>query len=165
MNPLVLLSILFAAPIILVLISRANAAVVFLALCAGNVLQAFIGDDAQALLQGLLNNYDPTFGLYIRLGIMLIPPLFAILFLRSSVHGGKNLINIFPAITVGIANVFLAVPLLPDEIKSSIYGTSVWAEISEFQAILIGVSVLISLSIVLSGKRSHGHHKRGRKKH
>lgn len=164
MDPLVLLAILFAAPILLILVSRANAAIIFLALCAGNVLQTFVGDDAQLLIQGLLNNYSPASGVYIRLGIMLIPVLFALLFLRGSVSGGKNLINIFPAITVGILNVFLAVPLLPDDLKSEIYGTSVWSQISEFQAILIGGSVFISLVIVFSGKRNHGH-KRGRKKH
>ncbi len=163
MDPLLLIAVLFAAPVLLIVLSRANAALVFLALCAGNVLQAFLGDDAQTLLQGFLNNYNPDLGLYIRLAIMLLPPLLAILFLRSSVHGGKNLINIFPAIAVGIVNVFLAVPLLPASIKSEVYGTTLWSEISQFQAVLIGGSVLISLAIVLSGKRSHGH-KKGRKK-
>lgn len=162
MNPLVLIAILFAAPILLILLSKANAALVLLALCAGYVLQAYIGEDAQALVQGLLNNYDPNVGKYIRLAVMLTPPLFAILFLRSSVQGGKNLINIVPAISVGILNLFLAVPLLPDNLKSSIYVTSLWSDLSQFQAILIGASVFISMSIVLSGKR--GHKKRGRKK-
>ncbi|MCA9344811.1 hypothetical protein KC946_03155 [Candidatus Saccharibacteria bacterium] len=162
MNPLVLIAILFAAPILLILLSKANAALVFLALCAGFVLQAYIGEDAQALIQGLLNNYDPNVGQYIRLGVMLTPPLFAVLFLRSSVQGGKNLINVVPAISVGIVNVFLAVPLLPDNLKSSVYGTSLWSDLSQFQAIFIGVSVFISMAIVLSGKR--GHKKKHRKK-
>jgi hypothetical protein len=162
MNPLVLLAILFVAPIVLILITKANAAIVFLALCAGFVLQTFIGDDALLLVQGLVNNYGPEFSQYVRLTVMWVPALLSLLFLHSSVNGGKNLINLFPAVTVGIASVFLTVPLLPDATKSQIYGTSVWGQLAEFQAILIGGSVLVSMVIVLGGKRGH---KKGKKKH
>lgn len=163
MDPLVLLAILFAAPILLIFLTKANAAIVFLALCAGNVLQTYIGDDALAVVQGLANNYSPAFGQYIKLAIMLAPVLLAVLFLHGSVQGGKFMINLIPAIAVGASNVFLSVPLLPDELQSSIYGTAFWAEFSAYQTAIIGGSVLVSMFVILSGKRGHG--KKGKKKH
>ena len=163
MNPLLLLGSIFLVPILLVLVLRANAALVFLSLCAGNVLQLFVGDDTQTIIQGLFNNYSVDIGLYIRLVLLFVPPFLTILFLKSGVRGAKNFINIVPATTVGIASVFLAVPLLPGSLKSDIYGTSVWSEIAGFQAILIGLSVSICLIIVLTGKKVQ--HRKASKKH
>ena len=153
MNALILMVAVAAAPAALILLLRANAAIVFLALCAGNVLSKYLGDDVVRMFQTFsASNSTLTLAL-VRIGLLVLPALLTIVFLNRSVSGAKHALNILPAVLTGVVMALLVVPLLPDGTKFNIYGTQVWSTVQQFQGVIVGASVLVSMVMLWSGQK------------
>ena len=60
MNPLILMALITAVPIVLMLVLRTKAALVFMALCAGSVLATFASKATLDLVQTFYSNYSYT---------------------------------------------------------------------------------------------------------
>src|ERR1700691_5564887 len=90
MTPLLLLAVMAAAPVLLLLVLRVNAAIVFLSLCLGSVLVQFAGSDAHSFVN--LMSTSATLSSYgITLGLLLVPAVFTTLVMIGTVRGGFKL--------------------------------------------------------------------------
>jgi hypothetical protein len=163
MNPLVLIAILVAVPILLLTVLRINAAIVFLSLCVGSVLVRFVGYDAQSFM-GLFTANKTVSDTYVSLGLLLVPVVFTMLVMIGTARGKlRSVFNILPAIAVGVVWLMLAEPLFSPGLRGTMEGTSTWGQLQHAQSLVVGVSTLISLLFLwLQRPRSREEGKRRR---
>jgi len=159
------LLIAFAAPLLVLTILRINAVMVFLSLCLGEVLVKYVADDSSVMLN--LFSSHPA-GVISKSGLqivlLLLPAALTSVFMIFSVKGrGRVLLNILPAAATSFVGVLLAVPLLAPGLRDSIEAGNSWQQVTRAQALVVGVSALISLLFLWMQRRSKpAHEKHGR---
>lgn len=160
MTPLIVIGILTGTPILLILLLRANAAIVFLSLCTGSVLTQFVSADAV----DMYNSFQPHSGdvaeSAVKLVLLFLPALLTIVFLRGGVSGSKQIFNILPAAATGVVAVLLAVPLLAPGLRYSITGSNTWLSVEQFQGVIVGAGVLVSMLLLWVRQPKHGKDKK-----
>ncbi len=155
MNPLILLSALAVVPVVLILVFRINAALVFLALCAGSVLQTFVGDDVLQLFNSFVPSSNQALHVAVRIGFLILPAVLTLLFMRKTVSGSRHVFNFIPALLTGMVTAILIIPLLTEGTKYTITTSSVWSQLQQFQGVLVGSAALTSFIFLWSNNRGH----------
>lgn len=169
MSPVVILVSIVLIPIVVLIVLRVNAALVFLSLCLGSVLTTFLGPDVNDLF-GLMSSHTSK-GLTVsqttgQLALLAIPVIITILFMIKSVPRGLKLaLNLFPAIGVGLLAALLVVPLLPPTLSSHIMSSSSWQQAQQARDLIVGASALLCLFALLSLRPKHNHDEKHGKKH
>jgi hypothetical protein len=169
MTPTIILAALTSIPIVLLMVLRSNAALVFLSLCVGDILVQFVAPDAHQFMQlfaahggGSLNASDST----IRLVLLLLPAaLTAIFTIRSIKKGPKLLINFLPAAGTGLLLALLAVPQLTIATSTQITTSSLWLKLTQAQDIIVSASALVAMLTVWSQRTKHPAEEKHGKKH
>lgn len=148
MNPFIILIILLAAPLLVLMALRINAAITFLSLCLGNVLVEFIGPDAGTILGSPVAR-APGVTLagqsYINLVLLLLPVVLTMLIMIHTVKGAKLAFNILPAIGVSVLGVLLAVPLFSAGLTGAITQLVLWHKLEALQSLVLSVTTLLCL--------------------
>ena len=154
-----LLLILVLGPIALTYFLKSNAALAYLALCAGFVLLSLTTSDLQQLLDhsNIVRVSTDTLGLI----LLASPPLLTLLLTRRAVHGQSNvLIQLIPALFLGGLLALIGVPLLNESARGNFTGSSLWTDLQKIQSWVIGAGALSSLLLVWStGFRGFGRRK------
>ncbi|HEX8226394.1 MAG TPA: hypothetical protein VF572_00835 [Candidatus Saccharimonadales bacterium] len=171
MDPTIILIALLAAPVLVLMLLRVNAAQVFLSLCLGAVLVEFVGADAAMIVSSTSAHTQgiPSSQSSVNLILLLLPVVLTTIIMIRSVKGHAKLsYNFFPAVGVGTLLALLAVPLLSMDLTSSITSLPLWRELVNLQTLIISVNTLLALLFLWmqrpkhapaeekSGK--HGHH-------
>jgi hypothetical protein len=143
MIPLVILALLCGLPLVLTLLFRANGGIVILALCAGSVLQQYVGKDAGTLLNSTSANSSSTMSAIAQLVLLFLPTLLTIIFLRRGVTASKLPFNILPAIGAGVLAVILAVPLLPGGVQHNIVTLPWWSSVEQLQGAAVTAVMVV----------------------
>jgi hypothetical protein len=147
------LLVLIAAPIVLTYFMKSDAALAYLALCAGFVLLSLTTSNLQELLDHSnvhLNNNT--------LGLILLasPPLLTLLVTRKTVHGQSNiLMQLVPALLLGGLLALIAVPLLDSSVQNNFTDSGLWGQLQKVQAWIIAIGAVASLALVWS-EHIHG---------
>lgn len=167
MSPDLTLAAIVAVPAILLMVLRINAALVFLSLCLGNVLVQFVASDASSWLTTFSSAHTTTVvtttNSNIKIGLLLLPAvLTAIFMIRTVQDGPRLLLNLLPAVGVGLLGALLVVPLLAPGTSHDIIASSLWWNAQQFQNLIIGLSAVVCL-IVLWMQRPTAGHKKHRK--
>lgn len=152
MSPEFTLATIILAPVLLLLVFRVNATLVFLSLCLGSVLVQFVAPDANSFFQLFsasvpkeLDNGNDT----IKLILLLLPVVLTSVFMIRTVSGKTKLfLNILPALGVGLLGALLIVPLLPAGLSHNIVNSSLWAEVQKAQNLIVGASALACLLVL-----------------
>lgn len=170
MNPLFILAAILVAPILVMMVLRINAALVFLSLCLGNVLVQFIGPDASTILSSTSAHAPAVAGTlsanqsYINIFLLLLPVALTMLIMIRSIKGSAKLaFNLLPAIGVGLLGALLAVPLLSSGMTNAITNLPLWHQLSNLQSLILGVSTLLCLVFLWFQRPKH--HKEEAKHH
>ncbi len=157
------LLVAIAAPVLVVLLLRANAAVVFLSLCAGAVLVQFAGNEAGLVGSAIGNNSDVV-NQYFQFALLVLPAVLSTIFTTKSMSGPKTFVNVLPAIALGIVGVILAVPLLPSGPQDTITSLSGWTLLMNSKEFVVVVGVFVSLaSFWMAHPRHHRRRQRRRR--
>lgn len=148
MDANIVLIALLAAPVLLLMVLRVNAAFVFLSLCLGSVLVQFVGPDAATILSSTrahANGVPPNQS-YIDLVLLLLPVVLTTVIMIRSVKGRARLAyNLLPAIGVGALVALLAVPLMSAGLTGSITHLPLWTKLENLQTLIISVNSLLAL--------------------
>lgn len=160
MNPLIVMAIIAVVPFALICIFRAKAALVFMALCAGSVLTTFVSKTGLDLFQAFARSYSATTQSVVQISLLLLPAVLTILFLRATVSGTSFILNLLPAALTSIMTLYLVVPLLPPGTSNAVTGTSLWGQLVQYQAVIVGSAVVVSVLQLWSGSRSARHKKK-----
>jgi Na+(H+)/acetate symporter ActP len=167
MSPQVILGLIVAVPVVLLLVLRINAALVFLSLCLGNVLVQFVAPDAKSFMDLFSARLPQGAGAgndNIKLILLLFPVVLTAIFMIRTVNGkGRLVLNLLPAAGVGLLGGLLVVPLLPGGLSHDIVGSSLWDQVLRAQDLIVGVSALICLLVLWLQRPKTGHDKHGKK--
>lgn len=147
-----------AVPAVVLVLLRSNAAIAFLSLCAGSVLVRFVGHEAN--LAGTMFANTKAVDPYMQVMLLVLPLVLVAIITRKTVPAAKLVVNIIPAIAVGLVGVLLAVPLLSGGAQSAITDTQGWKLLEASQEFVVAVSVAVSIIALWLTKP--GHH--GKKK-
>jgi hypothetical protein len=172
-TPAIILGAIVVVPIVLLMVLRINAALVFLSLCLGDVLVQFVSGDTNsfaALFSSSHNvqkfaNSDSGF----KLLLLLLPVVLTAIFMIRTIKGGRLALNILPAAGVGLLGGLLVVPLLSAGLAHNIIDSSLWAQAKRAQDLIVGASALVCLLVLWlqrpktggGGDEKHGKHHHG----
>lgn len=169
MSPAVILGAIIAIPVIILMVLRINATLVFLSVCLGNVLVQFVAPDANSFLT-LFSAHVPkgvdTGNNTIKLVLLLLPVILTAVFMIKTIRGnGKLALNLLPAVGVGLLGGLLVVPLLPSGLSHNIVSSDLWHQVQRAQDLIVGSSALICLLVLwlqrpkTGSEGKHGKHK------
>lgn len=148
MTPLVFFAIVILVPAIVLTVLRVNAAVVFLSLCLGNVLVKFMGSDAISLVTTFVPHAGQVSESTIQIGLLLLPAVLTTIFMVHSVRRVRVVLNIVPALTIGLLGLLLVEPLLSPGTQGTISQSTIWQHYTQAQSLIVGLSALISLAFL-----------------
>jgi hypothetical protein len=158
-------AVVILIPVVVLVLLRVNAAMVFLSLCLGYVLVQFVANDANSLVNFVAPNVGSLSASTLRLVLLFAPPVLTAVMMLFSVRGRlRPLINILPAAGTALLAILLAVPLLTPGLRHAIEQQYTWQQISKMQSFIVGASALISL-LALWAQRSHSQHLEHRRNH
>ncbi len=135
---------LFAAPVLVTLLLRINATMVFLGLCLGYVLMQFLGADTQDFAATFLPHAAVSSNV-LKVTLLLFPAVFTAVFMIRTARGAKAVFNLLPALATGCLVVLLVVPLLSPGLSHAITGMSLWRQVARLQGLVVGTGALVSL--------------------
>jgi len=151
-----------ALPALLMLWLRTNAAVVFLALCAGNVLVTLSGKDAQ-LLTSSFTSGNQVAAHAVMIIMLLLPAVLMIFILRKTVAKSKMPFQLLPAVATGVVGILLVVPQLTPLAQSTVAANQVWQQLLLYEEFILLVGVFGSL--LVAGVSKHHKSDDHKKKH
>lgn len=153
-----ILILALSLPILLFLILRVNAAMVFLSVCLGAVLVDHVSSDANLIV----NSFSPTTNSLsqttIELLLLLVPTIITAIIMSFSLHGKLRVfLNLFPAAASSMILVLLAVPMLPRGLAFELMTQPTWRMLSNAEALVVGVGALVSLFFLWMQRRNFRH--------
>lgn len=148
-------------PVVLLMVLRINAALVFLSLCLGDVLVQFVSDDAGSILGAIGIHLGSQ---SVKLLLLAIPVVLTTIFMVKTVQGSRLLLNILPAAGVGLVGALLVIPLLPPGTAENIINSSLWQQVRNAQDMIVGLSALLCLFALWLQRPKAGSH-RSKKHH
>ena len=154
------MALITALPIILILVLKTRASLVFMALCAGSVLATFASKATLDLVQSFYSNYSYTAESIVLITLLILPALLTIVFLRRTVTGTTFMLNLAPTVLTGVVTLLLVVPLLPPGVRYSIFRTEIWTQIVQYQGVIVGLAVFLSCIQLWSGSKALKHKKK-----
>lgn len=155
-------------PIVILVVLRVNATLVFLSLCLGDVLTQFIATNSNPL-QSLVPSSHISASLHApdnswRLILLLIPVIITTALMARTVKGSsKKILNILPAVAVGLVGALLVVPVLPSAAAQDVINNSLWGQLTSYQGAIVTLSAIACLSMLWlqrpkSGGSKHSKH-------
>jgi hypothetical protein len=144
----IILIILLAAPVLLLMLLRVNAAQVFLSLCLGAVLVQFVGADAATIVSSTTAHAKgvPSSLSFVNLTLLLLPVVLTTVIMIRSVKGRARLAyNLLPAIGVATLASLLAVPMMSAGLTGSIMQLPLWRQLENLQTLIISLNTLLAL--------------------
>ena len=164
MDPIAIIAIIAATPVALLTLARANAATAFMALCLGSILGQYVSYDAVELLRGYIAPNSQVTESVIKLVLLWLPVLLVAIFMARTISAKQRLINLLPAIAVGLLGVLLSVPFLTPAIQKSIEASEAWGYAVTYQAAIVAAGTVVSLLLLrMRNKADEKHH--GKKHH
>lgn len=157
-TPLVLIAAMVAVPILILLAFRINAAIVFLSLCLGSVLVQFVGNDTSSFIN-LFSASKVVMHYGASIFLLLLPAVFTMIVMIGTVKGKfKVLLNILPAVAVGVVWLLLAEPYFTPGLRGAMTGTSAWHEIQKINTLIVTASTVVCLLFLwLQRPKRSGH--------
>jgi hypothetical protein len=152
MSPEVSLALIVLVPVIVLMLMRINAVLVFLSLCLGDVLVQFVAGDTRSFIS-LFASKNPKIvnasTSDIKIALLLLPVVLTAIFMIRTVKGRtKLMMNLLPAAGVGLLAALLIVPLLSPGLRYSITGSTLWQQVQRAEDLIVGVSALICLLVL-----------------
>lgn len=164
MNPEAILAAIVIIPAALLMVLRINAALVFLSLCLGNVLVQFVASDASTWLTTFSSSHTTTVVTTtngnIKIGLLLLPAVLTAIFMIRTVKDTPRMImNVLPAIGVGLLGALLVVPLLSPDLSHNIIASKLWWNAQQSENVIVGGSAIICLVALWMQRPKAGGHK------
>lgn len=167
MTPEVTLGLIVLLPVVFIIFFRVNAALVFLSLCLGYILMQFVAPDANSFLElfkAKIPKGNDQSNDIVKLVLLLLPAVLTSVFMIRTVKGkSKQLLNVLPALGVGLLGALLVVPLLPPGLSHSIIDTNLWDQLLKAQNLIVGASALACLLVLWMQRPKTGEGKHGKK--
>lgn len=153
MDGTIFLAVIVFAPLVVLTLLRANAAVAFLALCLGSVLGSFVARD---LVDGLRGYIAPPTGMtdtITALILLWLPVVLVAVFMMKTIAPKQRIVNALPALAVGLLGVLLTVPFLSLDMQTEIQKSQWFGYIDTYKAAIVVGGTIVSLGLLRLRKR------------
>jgi hypothetical protein len=167
-TPTVILTAIVLLPVLVMMVLRINATLVFLSLCLGDVLVQFVAPDANSFMGLFMGHGSHADNNTIKLALLVLPVVLTAVFMIRTVRGGlRLLLNALPAIGVGLLAALLVVPLLSAGLRHNVVDSSLWQQVERAQDLIVGSSAFVCLLVLwlqrpkAGGEGKHGKHHKG----
>jgi hypothetical protein len=155
--PDIVLAILVFAPLAITFLLKSNAALAFLALCAGFVLISFASADIGNLTKNLSIQVNSS---TLNLLLLIVPFALTLLLTPKAFSGRIRLVlQCVCALCAGGLLALVAIPLLSESVRLNFANSWGWNNLQKLQTPLISGGIALSLVLVWFGK-SASHHKK-----
>lgn len=144
MIPLIVLGLLVALPVLLALILRVNAVLVFVSVCAGYFLQYALSDDFDLAFATVIRGSNSL--VIARLILLLLPVALTLFIVRKS-QGKSLVLQIVPLIFTGLLLATIAIPLLSPDMEQSIYDSQIGGNFQKAGDLIVAAAVISNLSL------------------
>ena len=157
--PLVLICALAALPVLLTLVFRVNAVMVFLAVATGSLLERAVGDSLALVLNMAIRNGSVDYIAHI--GLLILPSLLTLFFLRKSAKHALFLLQLLPLVAACLALTVLLLPLLPADFQTQVYAQEPGKIARQSSDVIVAVAATLNLLLawrIYAHKDGHGKH-------
>lgn len=142
----------------LAIVLRVNAVLLFVGVAAGALLAQYISEDTSLLLNSFFahNNVDN----YVKLGLLLLPVVLTLLFLRKTLNPTQFVFHLVPLIVTSAAFATLVISLLPGGVRHDLTSNQIGSVANSAQNVLIAASAFLTLLLAWltmghKGKNKH----------
>lgn len=150
-----------AALTVLILFLRANAAVCFMAVCAGSVLVEASGSNMGLVASSLTSGYGSA-SMIAQIVLLFVPLLACLWLVRGQVPKSLLILNFIPAVCTALLSAMLLIPLLPEDIRSQITDVQTWQLMTQYYEFVVGAGLVSSILLIsMTIKKPHDKHKKG----
>lgn len=160
MDALIVVGLIVSAPLVLSLLFRVSAVMLFLSIAIGSLLVKYFGDDASVVLGSFV--HSANLERITNLSLQLLPVALTLFFLRKSASAGQFILHIVPLVLSSAALGMMALPLLSAGTQGAFYNTSVGKSVKPADDVIIGAA---SVSVLLLAWAVGKPHHSGRGKH
>jgi hypothetical protein len=120
------------------------------------VLVTYAGNDASIAVSAFSPSSAHGLDSFAKVAVLILPVLLSILLLRHSMKGSKQLMNVLPAVAVGLTTAILVVPILPSGVHASFVSAQLWPRLAKNQeVIVIASSIIVLVTLWLSRFGKH----------
>ncbi len=156
--------ITLAVTILVLGVAETHVAFVTLALCAGYVLEQFVGSDALDLLDNYLNPDQYPLYEIVHVGLLLIPALLVGIRFRRTQRGMKRFVQqLVPGLALALLLAIFLINILPDTVAQNIRDESYLASNLETMSPLLVIFALATaiFDVLLKHAKEPGEGKKG----
>lgn len=147
--------------VVALLMLRANAAICFMALCAGSVLVASSGDNMGLFATSLTSGMSAA-SYVARIALLTVPFLACLFITRGQVHKVLLPFSLIPSVCMALLTVLLLVPLLSSEFVAQVVVTQTWDLLQQYKEPITGIGVVSSVVFLsFTMKKPKDRHKKG----
>lgn len=157
MHPLIILALTAGVPTLLALVLRVSAVHFFLSIATGSLFVTHLGDDTSLALDMMMRGQNNV--LIASMGLLLVPVLLTILFLRKSATKNTVFLHVVPLVLSGLALGVLLLPFFDSNAQAQIFQSFYGDKFKDAQDVIIGLAGLSVLALAwLTGKPRVGKH-------
>lgn len=153
MDPLVYIIGITLVPVIVLTLLRASAATAFLALCLGSTFSNYVADDTVSMLRGFLAQTPELNDMVISLLFLWLPVVVIAIFMLNTIGKKQLVINLLPALAVGLFGMLLSVPYLTPELRIIIEPSNVYQQIVSYQSLIVALGAVVSVVLLRMRKK------------
>lgn len=155
MTPLILVIICLTLPLLLAVVFRINAVLLFLSIAIGGLLARHLGEDAAWVLATFIK--DPNLQAYTNIALLLLPVGLTYFLLKKTLVGSKIVLQFIPLVLVSLMIGSLVISYLPGGMQSEVYQTEVGKVVKQATDVLIaGTAIMIMLLAWFTLREKHG---------
>jgi hypothetical protein len=161
MTSLLILAAIAGVTIFLAFFWRVNSMLLFTSVAVGDLLVRYMGNNANLVINSFYRGANAD--VIAKLGLLLLPVIFTLIFGRKSLSHTKAMLHFAPIVATGIVLALLVLTLLPTAFQDSVYNSQVGPQIKQNQDLSIAAAGVISL--LVAWITNEGEKKRHSKKH
>ena len=125
------------------LLLRVNAVLMFVAVAAGALLAQYISDETSLVFNSFFSHMNVDN--YVKLGLLLLPVVLTLLFLRKTLNTTQLVFHLIPLIVTSAALATLVISSLPGSVHHEIVSNPIGKIADNSQNVLITASAILTL--------------------
>lgn len=143
MNPIIITVVAAGIPLVLALVLRVNAILLFLSVAIGGLLARHLGEDAAWILANFIK--DPNITNYTNIGLLLLPVLLTLILLKKTVIGSRVFLQFLPLLLVNAMLGSIIISYLPTAVSDTYYASSIGKIVKQSTDVLIAATAVIAM--------------------
>jgi len=164
MNAYVYISVITALFIVLSTYWKSSSSLVFLMLCAGNILSASAAGSVATKASGLVSDQSLPINTIVKAVLLLLPAMLTLLATKGSAKKKHTLINLLISICASVLGYLWFIRTLSYEQFSAIESNSLTSQLLTYRDVILGFGVVLCLIyIIIDKNKKTDKHEKGKK--